>query len=289
VRIGAYILAADPTWLRSSLARYYDHIDVLVVSIASDNRGWTGAVIQATHCLDVVRGCDPRRIVRIDAGSWVDAENPMRAETAQRNSALVALGDEVDWVLQIDSDELLPSFGPLERILDEADQRGISAVEWPMRVLYRRLSNGRYLEINTRGGQACFEYPGPIAVRVGVKLVDARRIAGDFLRPVIAGDTDSLQVSGPARGGEIRLIGLPVDEAILHNSWARSPTSIRRKIAAWGHHGGRRGWVYYYVRWLPSTLTWRHMHDFHPFSRGLWPALAPATTSFDELLASEDL
>ncbi|MCW2528984.1 MAG: hypothetical protein JWM76_3844, partial [Pseudonocardiales bacterium] len=220
MRIGAYVLAADPTWLRSSLARYYDHLDVLVISVASDNRGWTGSPIEADRCLQIIEQFDSRCIARIDSGRWVDRENPMRADTAQRNSAIAALGDDVDWVLQIDSDEVLPSFAALERILREADRRGIHAVEWPMRVLYRRLRHGKYLQVvRATGGQPHFEYPGPIAVRARTELIDARRVAGTFVRPVIAGDVSSLQVSEGEADGEVRLPGLLLEEAILHNSW----------------------------------------------------------------------
>ena len=288
MRIGAYVLAADPTWLRSSLASYYDHLDALVLAIPADGLGWSGVPVQAQRCADIVRQSDHRGIVREVVGRWVDSDDPMRAENRQRNAAIQALGDDVDWVLQIDSDEILPSFAALKGVLEQADRRRINSVEWPMRVLYRQLRDGRFLQVMSRSAQDHFEYPGPIAIRARTPVVQARRTTGGYLRPVIAGDGASLQVCGPAEPEEVRLPGLPSLAAIVHNSWARKPSNVRNKVSSWGHQSDANWRAYYYLTWLPATYSWRFLRDFHPFSRGLWPALAPASIPLDDLLRSED-
>lgn len=283
-RIGAYVLAADPTWIRSSLAHYYDHLDTLVISAARSNRGWTGHAISADECVDLVRSIDTRGIARLALGEWRNVAHPLVGETEQRQAALAELAPHVDWILQIDSDEVLPNFDALRRMLDEADALCIDAVEWPMRVLFRRLSDGRYLQVTSESRSARYEYPGAIAVRPGVTLTEARRTGGRFLRPVVVGDTVSTQLTRPADADEVRLEVLGDKDAILHNSWARSPRAVRAKIASWGHNQGLRSQRYYYQTWLPAPLHWRRMQNFHPLFPELWPRLGCYDEDVDALL-----
>lgn len=273
MRLGAYVLAADPTWLRSSLQRYYDDLDVLVVLASSSDRGWTGAPVQARRCVDIVREVDVRGIAEVVRGDWTDPGNPMAADTAQRQAGIDAIGDRVDWILQLDTDELLPDLGALREALHEAASLGVDAVEWPMRVLFRRLRRGAYVEVVARSGSPRFEYPGPIAVRPGTRLVDARRSDGRFLRPVVRGDTESLQIARPAEPRELRQPLLDPTVAILHNSWARPPKDVRAKVRSWGHGGSLKSSLYYWLVWWPAPLTWRWLRSFHPFARDLWPRL----------------
>lgn len=273
LRLGAYILAADPTWLRSSLRCYYDDLDVLVVLASSSERGWTGAPVQASRCVDIVREVDVRGIAEVMRGDWTDPSNPMAADTAQRQAGIDAIGDRVDWILQLDTDELLPDLGALREALSEAESVGVDAVEWPMRVLFRRLRTGAYVEVVARSGRPRFEYPGPVAVRPRTRLVDARRSDGGFLRPVVRGDTESLQIARPAAPDEVRELNVDPTAAILHNSWARSPKDVRAKVRSWGHGGTWRAMAYYWLVWWPSPVTWRWLRSFHPFARDLWPRL----------------
>lgn len=288
VRIGAYVLAADPTWLRSSLERYYDQLDVLLVSASHSNRGWSGKPVAADACIALAESLDARGIVRVRRDGWFDADAPMRAETAQRQAAIDEVGSEVDWVIQIDSDEVLPNFGSLRAVLKEAAELGVDAVDWPMRVLYRRLPDGRYLEVRSEKGGPRYEYPGPIAVRPGVTLVDARRTDSGFVRAVVRGDAESVQLQRPPEPTERRLEVLDEGDAILHNSWARTPRAVRAKIASWGHNQGLRSQLYYYGVWLPTPLRWRRMKNFHPFAPYLWPRLGISDADIARYLHPDD-
>jgi len=271
-RLGAYVLPGDPTWLARTLPRYYDLLDVLVVPVPTDGRGWTGAPVPVAEVVRLVHDLDPRGIVEEVPGRWTDAAHPQRADTAQRQAALDALGDRVDWVLQVDNDELLPEPAALLAALDEAEARGLDAVEWPMRVLYRR-TDRHVLEVCAADGSPHHEYPGPVAVRAGAGLVDARRTAGPFLRVVVAGDERSLQLRRPPGDGEQRAVLARPEQAIVHDSWARTPAEIRRKTASWGHARDARFSTYFWLRWWPAPVTWRWLRDLHPFARGLWPRL----------------
>ncbi|WP_166850180.1 hypothetical protein [Isoptericola sp. BMS4] len=271
-RLGAYLLPGDPTWLARTLPRYYDLLDVLVVPVPADGLGWTGAPVPVAECLATVHALDTRGIVEEVPGTWQDPQRPLRADTAQRQAALDALVGRVDWVLQLDNDELLPDPAPLLAAVDEARALGLEAVEWPMRVLYRRTAR-HVLEVCADDGGPFHEYPGPVAVRAGARLVEARRTDGPFLRVVVAGDRTSLQVRRPPGEDEYRRVLARPGEAIVHDSWARTPAEIRRKTRSWGHARDTRFPAYYWLRWWPSPVTWRWQRDLHPFSHGLWPRL----------------
>jgi hypothetical protein len=62
---------------------------------------------------------------------------------------------------------------------------------------------------------------------------------------------------------------------IWHNSWARSPRAVRRKVLSWGHGGP--GMLEYYTHvWLPSVDSWESLRDLHPLNGPRWNHLTPA-------------
>lgn len=286
-RLGAYVLPGDPVWMRSSLRRYYDLLDDLVVLVPRDGTGWTGRRIPVDACLRIVEELDHRRIARYHYGQWTNRDEPMKADTSQRQAGVDLLSASVDWVLQLDNDEVLPDPGALVRLLTLPVTEGVAGIEWPMRVLLRSLGAGRFLEVAGPEGQPVFEYPGPVLVRAGTRLVDARRHEGAVLRLLVEGDRFSLQNTQPLRSGERRQEGLPPDLAIVHNSWGRSPGDIWRKTRTWGHAAGTKGVAYFMGTWLPLPLTWRRRRNLHPFVDDLWPAVRRIVLP-DDLLDEED-
>jgi hypothetical protein len=280
-RIGAYVLPGDTTWLSRSLPAYYAILDDLVVPVPKDGRGWRGQRVPIAQIRKIIAGIDTRGIAREITGAWTNRDRPMAMDTAQRQAAVDALRERVDWILQIDNDEYLPDISALLHAIEVAEERGSSAVEWPMRVLYR--TTARYTwEVVAEGGEPRYDYPGPIAVRADVTLVDARRPEAPFIRAVVVGDSRSLQLKRAPAPAEHRWEGINDAQAIVHNSWARSRAQTWRKVRSWGHADGARGVAYFLLRWYPAPITWRFMRDFHPFARGLWPRLSRRRRSPDE-------
>jgi hypothetical protein len=271
VRINAYVFAADAEFVEQSVASYYDLVDRLVVSYDVSSRAWNGTPLGVEDCLARLRGLDK---VELRGGRFCRPDlAPIVAETAQRTDALTAAGVDADWVLQIDADEVLPDRSALVAALRAAEELGLPAVEWPMRVLFRSLGHGRFLEVCDTDGGDRYEYPGAVAVRPGTPLANARRVDAPFLRVVVKGDGRSLQVTRPAEDNETRLALLDPQQAIVHYSWAGSRARIRSKVDSWGHSDGWRTRAFYLLRWQPAPLLWRTMRDFHPFAGELWPAL----------------
>ncbi len=272
-RINAYVLAADPTWLEASVRAYYPRVNRIIVSYDRSGRGWTGAPIPVDECVARLRAIDSEKKMEFIAGNFsAPASDPMENDTLQRNTALREAEKNADWVLQLDTDEWLPDVDVFFNAIHRAQTLNLPAVEWPMRVLYRNLSSGRALEVCAAGGREHFEYIAPVAVRSGSTLIHSRRTTGPFLRAVVKGDEESIQLKRPVADGEVREPLLLGAAAIIHNSWARSPAELRRKLASWSH-SGPRAWIYYAARWLPSVWFWRWMRDLHPFFGGVWPAL----------------
>ena len=271
MHVKAYVLAADPTWVERSISAYYDHVAEIVVSFDRDNRGWTGRPIAASAVVRTIRAMDRDHKCRFVAGSFRGSP-PIVGDTRQRQAALDAVG-ECDWVLQIDTDEVLPVPEQLTSMLATLPSH-LDGVEWPMRVLFRRLGRDRYAEVSEEDGGMHVEYPGCIAVRPGVELVDARRVSGCYAR-VVTPDADSLQLRRPPGPVEYR-IDLPA-APIVHNSWARSPRVVAAKVRSWGHNEGLDSLVYYCATWFPARWRWGTLTDFHPFARGLWPRLREVT------------
>lgn len=283
VRLGAYLLPGDPVWLRSSLAKYYDVLDDLVVLVPSHATGWTGRSIPVDECLDIITEVDTRGIARYVKGTWEDRTQPMRAETAQRQAGLDALLGRVDWVLQVDNDEVLPEPAALLSALDTVSA-DVVGIEWPMRVLFRHLSACTFAAVCSQGGQPVVEYPGSILVRPRARLVDARRPGeGIVARYVVLGDDRSLQIRQAPGHREVRVETVRPEQIILHNSWGRSPRQILQKTRSWGHASGVKGLMYFVTRWWSARWTWRWQRNLHPFADGLWPRLQLLTIDSDLL------
>lgn len=287
LRVGAYLLPGDPVWLRSSLRRYYDLLDDLVVLEPVPATGWTGRPLPVHECLHIIAEVDVRGIARRVTGHWEDRDEPMRAETAQRQAGLDALSGSVDWVLQIDNDELVPDPAALVEAARGADD-DVVGIEWPVRVLYRRLDAGTFAAVCGPSGGLVIEYPGTTMVRPGARLADARRPSGGrVVRHVVRGDRESLQVRHQPGALEERVEDVSEAQIILHNSWGRSLREILQKTRSWGHASGARGLVYVWTRWWVSRWLWRWQRNLHPFADGLWPRLAKVTVP-DDLLDEHD-
>src|SRR5262249_3221630 len=101
--------------------------------------------------------------------------SPMENDTHQRQHALEAARTGADWVLAIDTDEVLPDAETFARRLAEVPVE-FRPAEWPMRSFFRRTDSGLFLEVCTPIRCQLSEYPGCVAVRPGVEFLKARRV-----------------------------------------------------------------------------------------------------------------
>ncbi|MCR6493776.1 hypothetical protein [Cellulomonas sp. P24] len=160
MRVHAYVLAADPHFLRESIAAYYDRVERIVVSYDRSARSWTGTPLPVDECLAVIRDLDAAGKCVLAPGDYARTDvDPLENDTYQRQHALDEAGDGADWVLQLDTDEVLGSLPTFVGALERADAVGAAGLDYPARWLYSRVGPGRYLEASRRFWGAGGELP----------------------------------------------------------------------------------------------------------------------------------
>ena len=233
-RLNAYVLAADPWWIEESVLSYYDLVDRIVVSYDSDGLSWTGTSLPVEECLRRVKSIDRAGKCDFRPGKFAQPDRPpLDNDTAQRRVAHSQAADGADWVVQIDTDEVLLDAGEFLASVHEADSHGADGLEYPARFLYTRSPSGVFLEYARPGWRMLTNYPGPVAARSNAQPRHARQIDGSLYRVDIApNNTDPRH---PYNALVHRVIS--PDQAILHYSWVRSEDYMMRKVGWSGHAG----------------------------------------------------
>ncbi|WP_258934106.1 hypothetical protein [Nesterenkonia pannonica] len=58
MRLTAYVLAADPNYLASSVRAYYPFVERIIVSYDRSSTSWTGTALPVQECLDILSALD---------------------------------------------------------------------------------------------------------------------------------------------------------------------------------------------------------------------------------------
>ena len=267
IRFNAYVLAGDPAWAVESIASYYGMVERIVVSFDRSHRSWAGFPLSVEESLRRIREADPEGKVVLLPGDHVNTgPSVMATETSQRQGALDAASDGADWVLQLDTDEILPSPATLRHQIDLAHAHGAGAVDFPLRNIYAATAGARFLEQCGRFWTTQAAYPGPIAVRAGTALSVARQARGvpHHRVDVAARNTDPAHPRNTAVHAVI-----PRREAVLHMSWVRTEAQMLEKRTVSGY-AKNRDWDRDLARW-----RWRSRHPWltasaAPISRRWW-------------------
>lgn len=245
MRIKAYIMAADPAWIEESVLSYYDLVDEIIVSYDAEKRGWTGTPIAVDECLEKLRGIDSRGKLRYSPGKYSrPGFHPIDNDTFQRTCALNEASHEADWVLQLDTDEVIADIGEFVKCLREADEGGYLGMDYPARWLYRQIGGDRYLEACTPFWGIRAGYPGPVAVKPGARLLHARQCEVPLFRADFRPrNTDPWH----AKDAPVHRV-IKVDQGIMHYSMVRDEERLKKKTSAWGHAQDRD--------WSPELKHW---------------------------------
>ncbi len=240
-RKNAYVLLADPAFLRASVLSYYSNVQRIVACFDRNSVGWTGSPIDIEACRHVLSNLDVDGKISYLSGDFsAPDEDPMRMETIQRQNALDAASEDADWVIQLDSDEVLSDWEVFESRRRFVQDQGLTALWYPQRYLFARFGEHWYFE----GSRACLRTspsrPGPLAVAAGTQLWFARqdrseRVLIDFGR---------------------RFPAIPKQAAVLHFSRIRTPEYMLRK-SGWSGHARDHDWS-------PELAEWIRAHE-QPF------------------------
>lgn len=266
MRTTAYVLVADPNFLAASLRSYYDYVDHIVLSYDESSVSWTGTAIPVAECLAIIKNLDTEGKCVHAPGSYARLGHPpLDNDTHQRQQALDRASENADWVLQLDTDEVMLDPDQFFRSLHRADAVGASAMDYPSRWLYAQVGNDRFLEASTRFGRPTASYPGPLAVRSGTHLTQARQAEAPLYRVDLRPwNTDPHH----NHASTVHQVISP-ESAVLHYSWVRDHDTIRRKFGWSGHaHDYSRPVVY--QRWARRQQQPRRTVLTSPFRRRDW-------------------
>lgn len=222
-RINAYIMLGDPSWMRTSLESYASAIDRLVVAVDENNRSWAG--VDLTPAIEASR----KLLARLDLDceiQWLERDfravggNLIAAETLQRQAALDAASDGADWVVQLDTDEVVPDLDFFLRCVKAADRAGADALNYSLRSVRSHIAGSWFVEESLRRMTYADAIPGPTAVRSGTRL--------QLCRKADVPDFNCTVNWRPDRK-------ITPDKAIIHFSWVRSAAVFRAKSRISGH------------------------------------------------------
>lgn len=254
MKLGAYILAGDPAWIEDSVASYYALVDHIVVAYDKNGRSWSGDPMHVEEAMDRLRSVDgDHKLIELP-GDFSDPQRPaLELETEQRRAALGRAGADVDWVLQLDTDEIVTSRQRLLQSLRHADAAGADALEYPMRNFYQRAGD-RFLEFSGRFWGPRANYPGPVAIRPHVLLRLCRQTPASVYRVDFRSRNTDPWHPRDARVDEV----VTPDEGIIHMSWVRTREQMLEKSRVSGH-ASERDWPKVLRQWESAAHhPWAH-------------------------------
>lgn len=251
--MNGYFLAGDPVYLAASVRSYYDAVRRIVVSYDADNLSWGGHPLDMSDSLRQAVSFDPDNKIELLPGHHSNPDRPLLdCETRQRQAALDHAARDADWVLQLDSDEIVPDLDAVLTCLHQADRAGAMALDYPARWLYSVSRRDTYLESSRRFWGVAASYPGPVAVRAGTQLRHCRQCSAEHFRVDLrARNTDPWRSSSaPVH----RVVSHK--QAILHFSWVRHVSELKAKAILSGH-ADTLDWEQAIQRW-----QWRGRHPW---------------------------
>jgi len=246
MKLNAYVLAGDPAWIASSIGSYYDLVDRIIVSFDRTGRSWSGAPLSVKESLRLIAAADPEGKTVLLPGDHADpARYVLHVETEQRQFALDAASEGADWVIQLDTDEIVPVRDVFSAFVRRADEHAAEAIEYPARTIYARTRSGRFLEHCGRFWTTQSGFPGPVAVRAGTKLSLARQAE---TAPLFRVDVSPWN-RDPAHPRSSTVHGVIADhEAIIHMSWVRTERQMSEKSIVSGY-AGTKDWAHELHQW----------------------------------------
>ncbi|MDR3708321.1 MAG: hypothetical protein P4L33_08465 [Capsulimonadaceae bacterium] len=264
MKINAYVLGGEPDYAAFSALSYYGIVEKIFVSYDENSIGYGGYPIRVQECLAKLRDIDPENKMVFVGGNYArPGFTPMENETYQRQCTLDIAGEGVDWILQLDTDEVLGNPQAFRACLEKARDAGFKAVDYPARWLYRQLGGGRYLEWCNRFWTISAGYPGPVAVAPGVKVLNGRQCDSESYRVDFRSTNTGSKLLDDRPIHEV----VAPEDGIYHFSWTRDEDHLLNKFKTWSHSKDK-DWTPDFRRWV-----WCGKHPYaatllSPLNRG---------------------
>jgi hypothetical protein len=238
---GITLLAYDTAVMVESIRSYIDHLDELLVGLDENRQTWAGSTYELEPgIVEKLQAISPKvRIV--EDMFYMPGLGTMDNDTRERNF-LSSHIENFDYILSVDSDEILLNADATVDWLKQVKQQDVCILGSWVNV-YKELEDG-YLVIGNDSG---------------IELSDVPIITDRTDRFVNARWTRQNYIMSPA--------------VLLHFSWARTETELRRKLANWSH--SEDFCINDHLNmWLKADAkNYGSYRNFHPVTPTEWPAL----------------
>ncbi|MBK9140854.1 MAG: hypothetical protein IPM23_00040 [Candidatus Melainabacteria bacterium] len=236
---GIALLAYDTSYFEESVKGYLDLVDEVLIGLDENRQTWTGKFYDLdSSIVEKLLAISPK-VKIVEDQFFIPGLAPMENETRERN-VLSSLASDVDWLLSIDSDEILINPNDLSDYLANASS-GFVLGSWI--TVFKELDDA-YLVIGK--DKAIHLWPTAIATNRSEAYINARW-------------TDQRPILSPA--------------LLLHFSWARTEDELRQKLQNWGHSNDFNV-SNFLDMWLKADeKSYRDFRNFHPMTPEAWPEL----------------
>lgn len=244
----AFLVSYDYEYLFTSLPLVYDFVDQIVLAIDINRQTWSGEGFDIPNLFfDEIKAIDTaQKIAFLEESFYSPVLSEAENEIAERNRISEWMGEGC-WKLQIDADEYFIDFEKVVRFLKDRDHLLENPNAHAVNVranwvtLFKKTPNG-YLYVDNREH---FSF--------------ATNVVG---RHYFARDLSAVDNS------EIR-----TDFVAIHQSWAREPQEILKKINNWTHRNDFDVKKYFHFWQEVNEDNYVNFVDLHPFHPRHWKRL----------------
>jgi hypothetical protein len=232
--ISAYVCLGDPAWIEASVQSYYPYVSKIIATYDRDGLSWTGPKIDIGVCIERLRLLDLENKIEFVAGNFSiksNYDNPILSDTIQRQAGVDLASRYGDWVLQLDTDEIIPNWKVFASHVEYAASHNFDAMYFPAIYVYQLISRNLALESCRRWGVRQAGYPGPLCVRASAELYLSRRSRGRTLH-VARRDSFNTLIEGHATVSDITVLE---SDCVVHITKGRTPNYMEQKFKTWGH------------------------------------------------------
>jgi hypothetical protein len=240
------LLAYDYRYAFSAIRSYYEIADEIILGLDRDRLTWMRQPfdIDMNEVADFISQVDQKNKIRIFAADFHSNDHPMINETMERN-ALSLQCSESNWIIQIDSDEILMNAPEFRQWLLPARPDCRYAATW---INVFKSFDDKVLLIDPPTGLT------PVATKLRGQYASARVTQ----QPVIVSPL-----------------------TLLHFCYGRTPEDLLQKLRNWGHARDFDVNAFFEMWQSVSLQNYQSLHNFHPLNGPIWPGLKLATLRFN--------
>ncbi len=232
------LVAYDYKYLPPVIKSLYSIADEIILGLDRDRISFTKKPFEfdTVEFQSMIRRLDPEGKIRVVEEDFHSAPDPMACETHERNY-LSGLCQKGNWIIQIDSDEILLNPEEFKEWIDSGNGSGMILAHWIL--VYKKIGN-ELLVVDKEN------HHHPVGTRLRGGYIGARH-------------TGQNKKVSPLR--------------LLHFAYGRTPEEMRIKLKNWSH-ANDFDTDKYFEFWKGVGLdNYSQVKDIHPMEGSAWPSL----------------